>query len=73
MIEKLEKEKKQIEQEVKQYMQDNEKAKSDSFEVSWKEITQRRIDTEKLRAEQPKIYNQYLKTYQMRKFGVKDV
>ena len=54
-------------------MQDNEKAKSDSFEVSWKEITQRRIDTEKLRAEQPKIYNQYLKTYQMRKFGVKDV
>ena len=73
LIEKLEKEKKQIEQEVKQYMQDNEKAKSDSFSVSWKEMTQRRIDTEKLRVEQPKIYNQYLKAYQMRKFGVKDI
>jgi len=54
-------------------MQEAEKGKSDLFEVSWKEIVQKRIDSKKLEAEQPTIYKQYLKTYQMRKFGVKDL
>lgn len=54
--EKLEKEKKQIEQEVKVYMEDAEKADSDSYSVTWKSVTSSRVNTKKLQSVYPEVY-----------------
>ena len=53
---KLGAEKKQIEQEVKQYMQEAETAYSNSYEVKWKTVESKRVDTKKLKSEYPKVY-----------------
>ena len=42
---KLNQEKKQIEQEVKVYMEDAERADSDNFSVSWKSVVSNRVDS----------------------------
>lgn len=70
--EKLEKEKKQIEQEVKCYMEDAETADSDSFSVSWKSVVSSRVDAKKLKASYPDAYNACLKQSENRRFTVKE-
>ncbi len=70
--EKLEKEKKQIEQEVKCYMADAETAESDSFSVSWKSVMSNRVDSKKLKASYPDAYNACLKKSESRRFTVKE-
>ena len=71
LIDKLDKEKKQIEQEVKLYMEDAEFAVGEDFIVSWKNVTTAKIDTAKLKEENPQIYEQYLKQQQSRRFSIK--
>ena len=71
LIDKLDKEKKQIEQEVKLYMEDAELAVGEDFIVSWKNVTTAKIDTAKLKEENPQIYEQYLKQQQSRRFSIK--
>lgn len=71
--EKLDKEKKQIEQEVKFYMGDAETADSDHFSVSWKTIESSRVDSKKLKAEHPDIYKECTKTSENRRFTVKEI
>lgn len=70
---KLEKEKKQIEQEVKVYMEDAEKADSDSYLVTWKSVTSSRVNTEKLRSAYPEVYKECLAASQSRRFTVKEI
>ncbi len=70
---KLEKEKKQIEQEVKVYMEDAEKADSDRFSVSWKSITSSRVDSKKLKAVYPDVYKECVKEAESRRFTVKEI
>lgn len=70
---KLEKEKKQIEQEVKVYMEDAEKADSDRFSVSWKSITSSRVDSKKLKAVYPDVYKECVKESENRRFTVKEI
>ena len=70
---KLEKEKKQIEQEVKIYMEDAEKADSDHYSVSWKSVTSNRVDSKKLKSVYPEVYKECVKAYENRRFTVKEI
>lgn len=70
-ISKLQKEQKQIEQEVKLFMKDNEYASSDSFRVSWKNIDSTKLDTKRIKDERPELYTDYGKVSHSRRFEVK--
>lgn len=70
-ISELQAEQKQIEQEVKLFMQDNEFANSDCFRVSWKNIDSTRLDAKRIRAEKPEIYENYGMVSHSRRFEVK--
>ncbi|MCD7777804.1 MAG: YqaJ viral recombinase family protein [Clostridiales bacterium] len=71
LIGKLETEKAQIEQEVKAYMQDCETANSDKYFVTWTNVNTSRLDTKRIKAEKPDIYNAFLKVTSSRRFKVK--
>ncbi len=70
-IARLEAERKQIEQEVKLYMQDHELARSEYFRVSWKNIDAMKLDARRIREERPEIYADYGKASHSRRFEVK--
>lgn len=70
-ISELQEEQKQIEQEVKLYMQDNELASSERFCVSWKNIDTTKLDTARIKAEKPELYADYAKVSSYRRFEVK--
>lgn len=70
-ISELQAEQKQIEQEVKLFMQDNELADSESFRVSWKNIDSTRLDTRRIKEEKPEIYADYGMVSHSRRFEVK--
>lgn len=73
LMEKLSIEKKQIEQEVKVYMQNAETAENEHFLVSWKSTTSHRIDSTRLKAEMPEIYKKFCKSVTSRRFVVQAV
>ena len=73
LIDKLEKEKKTIEQEIKLTMSDAESALCSDYEVSWKNVTTSKLDVERIKLEQPDIYKKYLKEFQSRRFTVKAI
>lgn len=70
-ISELQAEQKQIEQEVKLLMKENELASSECFRISWKNIDSTRLDTERIRAESPELYADYGKVQHSRRFEVK--
>lgn len=70
LIEKLEREKNQIDQQIKLYMQGNEAASNDRFRVTWAAVSTSRLDTKVLKAQEPAIYQKYLKTTSSRRFTV---
>lgn len=72
LVKKLEIEKKQIEQEIKVYMDDAEKAESNLFSISWKSVATNKIDSGRLKEERPDVYKEYLKTSTSRRFVVKE-
>lgn len=71
LINKLDTEKKQIDQEVKMYMQDAEIAENENFFVSWKQSVSNRLDTKKLKKEMPDIYEKFCDQVSSRRFLVK--
>ncbi len=73
LMDKLDTEKKTIEQKLKLFMGDAEVAENGSFRVSWKNSSSARLDTKTLKAEQPDIYERYSKTIQSRRFLIKPV
>ena len=70
LLDRLETEKKQIEQELKIYLGDAEMAENEQFRVSWKNVLTNRIDSTRLKEEEPEIYKRYQKTSQSRRFQV---
>ncbi len=70
LLDKLETEKKQIEQELKIYLGDAEMAENEQYRVSWKNISTNRIDSKRLKEEEPEIYKRFQKTSQSRRFQV---
>lgn len=70
-IAQLQEEQKQIEQEVKLFMKDNERAFSGRYRVSWCSVDTTRLDTKRMKQEQPEIYQDYSKTSTSRRFQVR--
>lgn len=70
-IAELEREQKQIEQEIKLYMQDNELASSDRYRVSWVNVDTARLDTKRLKAEKPEIYQNFARITSGRRLTIR--
>lgn len=70
-MERLETEKRQIEQELKLYMGEAELAENEQFRVSWKSVSSNRLDEKRLKEEQPEVYEKYKKTIFSRRFQIK--
>lgn len=70
-INRLQQEQNSIEQEIKLYMKDNEFAASGSYRVSWSSVETTRLDTKRIREEQPEIYRDYAKQSVSRRFQIK--
>ena len=73
LMEKLDTEKKTIEQRLKLYMGDAEVAENERYRVSWKNNHTERLDTKALKQEQPDIYRRYAKAVDSRRFLVRAV
>ncbi len=73
LIEKLNTEKNTIDQEIKTYMENAEVAENDNYIITWKTIISNRINSSKLKEEEPDIYNKYLNPIPQRRFMVKAV
>lgn len=71
LIDKLDTERKQIEQEVKIYLGEAETAENSKYFVSWKSLMSSRLDTKALQEQEPEIYKRYLKSVISRRFSVK--
>ena len=70
-IAELEQEQKRIEQEVKLFMQDNEIAASDNYKVTWSNVDTARLDTKRIKAEKPEVYQDFLKVTSSRRLTIK--
>ena len=70
-IEELQSEQKQIEQEIKLFMQDSELASNGYYKVSWSNVETTRLDTKRIKQEQPEIYQNYAKVTSSRRFQIK--
>lgn len=70
-IGRLEQERRQIEQEVKLFMQENELAASGKYRVSWSSVDTARLDTRRLKQEMPEIYKEYAGVSSSRRFQVR--
>ena len=73
VIDNIDAEKKLIEQEIKAYMQEAERAESNNYRVTWKTAISNRIDSIRLKKEQPEIYKKYLKQSESRRFSIKNL
>ena len=71
MIGKLEQEQKRIEQEIKCFMGDHERAFNDRYRVTWGNVESVRLDTKRIKKERPEIYRDFAMTASSRKFTVK--
>ena len=63
----LQKEQAKIEQELKMYMGENETASSSRYKVSWGNVETSRLDTKRIRMEQPDIYRDYSHKRELKK------
>ena len=70
-IETLQTEQRQIEQEIKLYMRENELAVNNRYRVSWSNVDSTRLDTKRMKQEKPEIYANYAKTISSRRFTIK--
>ena len=70
-IECLETEKRQIEQEVRCYLQENETAFNENYRVSWSNVETNRLDTKQMKEEQPDLYQKFLKKTVSRRLQIK--
>ncbi len=70
-IKELQEEQKQIEQEVKLFMRDNECASSERYRVIWSNISTVKLDTARIKEERPEVYADYAKPSSYRRFEVK--
>lgn len=69
-IKSLSAKKDKIEQEIKLYLKDAPIGQCDGVNVSWKSQVRTGIDSKKLKAELPEIYNKYLKITASRPFRI---
>lgn len=70
-IRRLEQEQRQIDQEIKLFLGESERASSSQYQVSWQTVLTNRLDTKRIKEEKPEIYRDYLVENRTRKFTVK--
>ena len=70
-IEQLKQEQGMIEQEVKLCMKENEYATSGNYRISWSSVQSTRLDTKRMKEEQPDIYRDYAVQSESRRFQVR--
>lgn len=70
-VDSLQQELTYIEQEIKLFMQENERAFSDKYRISWVNVKSIRLDTKLLKQEKPEIYKEYAKPSSSRKFQIR--
>ena len=70
-IKELQEEQKQIEQEVKVFMQDNERANSSRYRVTWGNVNTTKLDSARMKSENPELYASYAKQSSYRRFEVR--
>jgi putative phage-type endonuclease len=63
----------QLENTLKQALQDNEAGQTNRYQVTWKNQTQERINSKKLKEEQPEIAQKYITTSSFRVLRYKEV
>lgn len=73
LIDRMEKEKKKIDQELKLFIGENEGAENDRYRVAWKTVSSERLDGKLLKEEHPEIYQKYVKKSVARRFIIKAV
>ena len=71
VIERMDTEKRQIEQELKMYLGNAEEADGEGFWVTWKNVSSRRIDSTRLKADDPETYMRYSKETCTRRLIIK--
>ena len=71
LLEKLEMEKNCIEQEIKLQMGEAEKAECENYHIQWSNVISNRIDTKRLKEEEPELYKKYLNPTSSRRFQIK--
>lgn len=71
VMEHMEKEKRQIDQELKLYLGDAETAENEHYRVSWKNVSRSSLDEKRLKEEEPEIYEKYHRVTTSRRFTVK--
>lgn len=69
-IEQMEQEKTAIEQQVKLQMQDAAYGTAPGYKVSWVSSESKRVDCQRLKKEQPDIFNRYSKNVSSRRFTI---
>ena len=69
-IEQMEQEKMAIEQQVKLQMQDAAYGTAPGYKVSWVSSESKRVDSQRLKKEQPDIFNRYSKNVSSRRFTI---
>lgn len=72
-IKALESEASKCEAELKEVMQDAEKAKCGGYIVSWANRSRESLDSKALKQSQPDIYSQFIKTTAYRQFSIKEM
>ena len=72
-IKKLQEQKREIENAIKNELKDAETGFVQGYEVNWKSVTSNRLDTRRLRKEKPEIYDEYVKQSTYRRFNVKEI
>ena len=71
LIGRLDKERRAIEERIKIFMKDAETAYTDDYLISWKQYEQERLDSKKLKTENPDVYKSYSKKVSTRRFIIK--
>lgn len=72
LISKLEVEKRIIEEQVKMLMDDAETAYTENYIIRWTLFEQDRLDTKRLKNENPELYDEYKKKITSRRFVIKE-
>lgn len=71
LMERLEQEQRQIEQKIKLFLGESQEAHNPRYRVSWSNVETLRIDSRRLKEEQPDLYSRFAKPSHSRRFTVK--
>ena len=67
----MDQQERQIDQEIKVFMDGHEMADSGRYRVTWREVISSRLDTKRLKEEKPDIYREFLQESKSSRFTVK--